>query len=125
MLRSPATRTNVEDITETDVDDIVRRLENTYKGGDRTAVAAWKGKIVPVKKNIVLGSRGGAYYVNRAGKKVYLKRYQKRQCLIEKRLEGELNHACQMLRTNLEGYDNLSKGEREAFIPKYARMYLG
>ncbi len=39
-----------------------------------------RGKILPVKKTILKGEKGGLYYVNTKGKQVYLKEYQRRQC---------------------------------------------
>ena len=38
------------------------------------------GKIPPVGKRLFVGEKGGVYYYNHRGNKIYLKRYQKRQC---------------------------------------------
>jgi hypothetical protein len=50
--------------------------------GSRLGVLqSMNGHIVPVVKNILIGPRGGAYYINQRGRIVYLDRGQKHKCL--------------------------------------------
>lgn len=39
-----------------------------------------EGRIPPVRKRVRRGDRGGLYYTNADGQRVYLKPYQQRQC---------------------------------------------
>ena len=39
------------------------------------------GKIVPQSKSVQTGGRGGLFYINAAGNRVYLKAYQREKCL--------------------------------------------
>ena len=40
----------------------------------------WKNKLPIVYKNVLTGARGGAYYVNGLGNKIWLKKHQRQQC---------------------------------------------
>ena len=41
----------------------------------------FRGRQVQVKKKVLIGSRGGLYYMNGNNKPVYLKDYQRKQCV--------------------------------------------
>ena len=88
-----------------------------------TATPAFRGKIVPVAKKITLGGRGGAYYVNAKGKKVYLKRYQKRQCIKGGGVEGDDLGLCRSV-TAHTGDMSAAALEKMGGIPKYAKLFL-
>ena len=97
---------------------------NLLNEGDTLAARpSFRGKIVPVVKTLQIGERGGAYYVNSKGKKVYLKRYQKQQCIKDGRVEGDNAGKCRQVNVHTEdmAQEVLSK---MGGIPKYAKMFI-
>lgn len=69
-----------------------------------------------VDKALRLGSRGGIFYVNTVGRRVYLKRYQRVQCLQKHELPGDANRACQKLIAR----EAAERGV--AFVPRYGHV---
>jgi len=84
----------------------------------------WDGKFVPVKKNLAVGRRGGLSYVNTAGKKVWLKRWQKEQCLGKKAVQGDDGNLCARVKVHDADVPDAVKGPGR-YIPKYGRLYVG
>ena len=69
-----------------------------------------------VDKTLRLGTRGGVFYINTAGRRVYLKQYQRAQCLRHHSLPGDANEAC----AKLIARDAPTHGP--FFIPRYGRI---
>ncbi|ELR12427.1 uncharacterized protein ACA1_324720 [Acanthamoeba castellanii str. Neff] len=49
------------------------------------------GKLDTVAKILHVGEKGGVYYVNEKGKRIYLKKYQYKQLLEQHQLNGAVN----------------------------------
>lgn len=101
--------------------EVFLRLLN--EGDTLAARPSFRGKIVPVVKKLEIGRRGGAYYENEKGKKVYLKRYQKQQCIKDGRVEGDDDGKCRTVNVHTEdmAQEVLTK---MGGIPKYAKMFF-
>jgi len=98
-------------------------LEFLNTGDIVSATPAFKGKIVPVRKNIVLGGRGGAFYLNEKGKKVYLKRYQKRQCVKGHGVQGDDAGVCRTVNVHTQDMSTAVLS-RMGGLPKYAKLFI-
>ena len=60
--------------------------------------ATTNGRIVNVNKKILIGPRGGPYYVNGAGNRVYLKESQVNQCIERGYLPGDFKGVCEQIK---------------------------
>nr|UMO79639.1 hypothetical protein [Pandoravirus aubagnensis] len=54
---------------------------NNVVAANEARATPWPGTLKPVIKDVDTGPRGGPFYINKFGKKVYLKKKQKEQCL--------------------------------------------
>ena len=80
-----------------------------------------RGKAVPVAKNLKLGSRGGISYENSKGRRVYMKRADKRKCLELGYVPGSRTNICKHIKVHEEDLPEALRGD----IPKYGRFYTG
>ena len=78
-----------------------------------------RGKMVPVTKQLELGSRGGLKFLNSKGRYNYVKRPAKRQCLEEGYVPGGSNDVCKRVKVHEEDLPVGLRGK----IPKYGRFY--
>jgi hypothetical protein len=86
--------------------------------------SVWKrgGKLSPVSKRILVGSRGGLYYYNEKGNKIHLNKRQRKQCLLQGGVTGERNQVCKYTRI----HDNTAfeAPRSSTFIPNYGGVFL-
>ena len=68
------------------------------------------------KPGLTLGSRGALSYVSKNGKRVYLKQYQKKQCLLEASLGGDVKGVCKLVKVQ-------TRGLPEGAIPDYGGLF--
>ena len=96
-----------------------RRLVDEYPN---ESAQSRGGKLSPVEKRILVGSRGGLYYFNEKGNKIHLNKRQRKQCLLQGGVTGERNQVCKYTRI----HDNAAfdAPKTRTFIPNYGGVFL-
>jgi hypothetical protein len=80
------------------------------------SIVTMRGKGVPVKKEILMGPRGGLYYINTNKKVVFLDKTAKRKCLEDHYVPGATNAICSNIKVHQDDVGRSS-------LPKYGRFY--
>jgi len=80
------------------------------------------GRIPAVDKTLLVGVRGGLYYINSHGRKTHLGRRQRRACVVEGTLDTDKGNVCARVRVHTTDLppSSVDKG----FVPRYGRVFL-